>query len=259
MEFFDNGALVGTGTSIDGKHFVLTEQKASFGPHSLWALATDNGGRQSTSKTVIIIVNGSAIVSIMSPPNQTVISPGANVSLTAKASHPSGIISKLEFFANEESLGEGTAAGPNGYVLRWDKVRSTVYSVYAVATDGSGVATRSTPITIKVGTPPKVSIVSPKEGARFPERTNLSISVEATQPEGEVRKVDFYANDKLIGTGNDIATDQFLFTWRNVKEGIYSLTAVATDELGITNKSAPVKVILDRQSRTIGIKKRRLA
>jgi hypothetical protein len=103
------------------------------------------------------------------------------------------------------------------------------------------------PIKIAVGRRPTVSIISPTEGFRFPsQQTNLSIKVKAIQPEGKIAKVDFYANDELIGSAHDIATEQFFLTWRNVREGVYSLTAIATDGMGVTGKSQPVQITIEK-------------
>src|SRR5207253_5738476 len=176
------------------------------------------------------------------------LSPESNLTIIANASLPSGIIKGVELFANDQSLGEVTLSSTNEYNLTWEKIRRGIWSIYAVATDGSGITTTSATVAITVGKRPSVTVVSPSEGTRFPASTNLSVKVKATQPEGSVRKIDFFANDKLIGTANDIGTEKFLLTWRNVPEGFYSLTAVATDDLGVAGKSAPVRVIVGNPS-----------
>lgn len=248
VEFFDNGYSIGMGTSTDGKHFLLTERNVSFGKHSLWAVATDDGGRENSSGgATMITVNGSANVSVTSPLDRSSINPLSNLTLAARASHPSGVISKVEFFVNDQLLGEGTLSQSDKYTFSWQEIRRSVYSITAVATDGSGITTTSAPITIAVSKPSAVRIINPSEGTSFLSQSNLSIRVKATQPEGSIKKVDFYANGTLIGSASDITTDQFLLTWRNVQEGVYSLTAVATDELGVKSKSPPVKIAIENQ------------
>ncbi|MGH9969248.1 MAG: Ig-like domain-containing protein [Pyrinomonadaceae bacterium] len=248
VEVFDNGKPIGTGTRVGENRFVLTEQGVTFGPHVFFAVATDNNGRQNISNSMFVIVNGSAVVSIVSPKDGSLVEPGSSVTISANVSHPSGVINKVEFFAHGESLGEATPAGINQYELRLKKVERAIYQIVAVATDGSGVTTTSATTTMTVSKRPTVSILSPSEGTRFPSPTNLSVLAQAIQPGDYVRKVDFYANDVLIGSASDIATERFRLTWRNVQEGVYSLTAVATDELGVTGKSPPVKIVLDSTS-----------
>lgn len=242
VEFFDDGKSIGLGESLDGSSFVITERNVSFGRHFVEAEATDNGGRKSISHGARILVNGTANLSISSPADGAVIIPGSPLAVTAKASHPSGIITKVEFFSSSMSLGEGTNKRGDEYTLRLDSKQRAIYTIVAVATDGSGVKTSSTPVTVKVTKPPLVSIVNPSEGATFPSLYNINITAKASDPDGSIKKVDFYANGLLIGSASDVGTDRFMMTWRRLQDGVHSLTAVATDELGVTSKSDPVKI-----------------
>ncbi|HMG72787.1 MAG TPA: Ig-like domain-containing protein, partial [Pyrinomonadaceae bacterium] len=243
VEFFDNGKLIGAGSRSTANHFTISVRELQFGRHVFGAVATDNKGRQNIAGAVSIIVNGSARVEIVSPLSGSVISPGTNLTLTASARPESGILKKVEFFANDISLGEGAQVQPTQYSLRWPKLERGSYSFVAVATDGSEVSTTSAPIMIKVSTIPKVSLVRPAEAARFPASTNLSIIAKADQGD-EVKKVDLYANGKFIGHMTNDELDVFRFTWRSPQAGLYVLTAVATNPMGVTGESAPVKIIL---------------
>jgi hypothetical protein len=66
-------------------------------------------------------------------------------------------------------------------------------------------------------------------------------------PDGSIKKVDFYANGPLIGSASDVGTDRFMMRYR-LQDGVHSLTAVATDELGVTSKSDPVKIKVGNRS-----------
>lgn len=242
VEFLDNGELIGTAVPSADNSIVITERNVSFGYHSILAVVTDNGGRQNVSNAANIIVNGSAIVKILTPVQGTVIEPGSNVKITAQASHPSGLISKLELLVNGEFVGEAAPIGEHQYKLELDKPHRALYSIVAVGTDGSGITTTSTPVNITVTKPPTVSIINPSDGALFPSLYNINITAKAMSAEGSIDKVDFYANNVLIGTARDVGTDQFMMTWRRLPDGVHILTAVATDELGVTRKSEPVKI-----------------
>ena len=245
IQLFDNGKLIGKGTRVSEDRYVFTEQRVSFGDHILMAVATDNNGRQNESGAVPVFVNGSALVKIVSPADGSLIEPGSAVTIKANVSHPSGVINKVELFANGQSLGEATLSGENQYSLRLKKVERGVFPIRAVATDGSGVTTLSTTTKMTVSKRPIVTVLSPAEGTHFEAPTNLSILVQASQPGSNIENVDFYANEIKIGSAHDISTEHFRLTWRNVKEGVYSVTAIAFDELGVTGKSPPVKIILD--------------
>jgi uncharacterized repeat protein (TIGR01451 family) len=246
VEFFDNGELIDTAIPSAENRVVITERNVGFGFHSIIAVATDNGGRQNTSNAANIIVNGSAVVKILKPTVGSLISPGSDVTITTHASHPSGVINKLELFANGESLGEALATGANDYKLELHKIQRALYSIVAVATDGAGITTTSSPVNITVTKPPAVSIINPSEGALFPSLYNINITAKAST-EGSIAKIDFYANDVLIGSASDIGTDRFMMTWRRLPDGVHSLTAVATDELGATSKSTAVKIGVGKQ------------
>src|SRR4030095_2656620 len=85
----------------------------------------------------------------------------------------------------------------------------------------------------------KITITTPEEGASF--SSNASIPINAAI-NGFANKVDFYANDQLIGTDT---TSPYAITWNGAKPaGDYTLTARATDAQGTTSSSA-VKIRID--------------
>jgi regulation of enolase protein 1 (concanavalin A-like superfamily) len=87
--------------------------------------------------------------------------------------------------------------------------------------------------------PPTVSITSPANGATFSAPATVTINATASDSDGTVAKVDFYAGNTLLGT--DTSTP-YTFTWSNVAAGSYVLTAVATDNLGATTTSSAVSI-----------------
>src|SRR5262249_21979478 len=106
VEFFDNDKSVGLGTSVDGRNFVLTARGVSYGIHGFVAVATDNGGRIDWSLPREVFVNGLSIVAVKTPRPDSLVTPGSDLTLTAVASHPSGVIDKVQFFVNGRLLGE---------------------------------------------------------------------------------------------------------------------------------------------------------
>jgi hypothetical protein len=87
--------------------------------------------------------------------------------------------------------------------------------------------------------PPSVSITSPASGATFTAPANITISASASDSDGTVAKVDFYAGNTLVGSDT---TSPFSVTWSSVPAGTYSLTAVATDNAGASTTSAAVSI-----------------
>jgi subtilisin family serine protease/PKD repeat protein len=90
---------------------------------------------------------------------------------------------------------------------------------------------------------PSVALSSPADGATFTATASISISANASDADGGVSRVDFYAGAQLVGT--DYASP-YAVTWGNVAAGTYSLTAVATDDRGAATTSVPVSVYVNR-------------
>src|SRR5207245_8274669 len=57
VEFYADGASLGSGVPVDGDKFTITWRSASEGIHALTAVATDDLGLRSTSLPVNIAVN----------------------------------------------------------------------------------------------------------------------------------------------------------------------------------------------------------
>ena len=83
--------------------------------------------------------------------------------------------------------------------------------------------------------PPSVSLTSPSAGATFTVPTNITMSATASDTDGTVSRVEFYAGASLVGTDT---TSPYSTTWNDVPAGSYSLTAVAYDNAGATTTSA---------------------
>ncbi len=94
-------------------------------------------------------------------------------------------------------------------------------------------------------TPPAVSFKTPQNNAQFTEGTSIIPEVNASDSDG-IANVKLYLNNELIGQENQApyqwASDQL----KNLKEGTYSLKAVATDTRGAEgSKTISIKVIAD--------------
>jgi len=98
--------------------------------------------------------------------------------------------------------------------------------------------------------PPKVVLTKPTNDTVFPYPSTITLEAEVTDPDGYSTHVDFFANDRKIGE-SDIAffvqpppgqTITFSFDWVGALPGLYSLRAVATDNLGALGFSEPVHI-----------------
>ncbi|HEY5911231.1 MAG TPA: Ig-like domain-containing protein [Verrucomicrobiae bacterium] len=89
--------------------------------------------------------------------------------------------------------------------------------------------------------PPTVTITAPSDGADFAAPWTGVIRAAASDPDGTVSRVDFYAGTTLLGTVQNPASNLSLGV-TDLAAGTYALTAVATDNQGLTNSSPAVTV-----------------
>ncbi len=94
---------------------------------------------------------------------------------------------------------------------------------------------------VNVSLPPVVSLTAPSNNASYGSNETVRLSATASDPDGSVSKVDFYAGDLLIGS---VTSAPYSLDWSRMNPGTYVLTAVATDNKGISTTSAPVSVTI---------------
>ena len=84
---------------------------------------------------------------------------------------------------------------------------------------------------------------SPATGAAlFTSPATIALAATASDTDGSVARVDFYAGSTQLGTDT---TAPFQFSWTNVPAGSYSLTARAMDDSGAQTTSAAVTVTVN--------------
>lgn len=84
---------------------------------------------------------------------------------------------------------------------------------------------------------PVISITSPANNASFIWTSGIPIIVSASDPDGQVVKVEYFCNGNKIGEN---CTYPFTYVWNNVRPGIYELKALATDDKGVYSVSSPI-------------------
>ena len=120
-----------------------------------------------------------------------------------------------------------------------DKFNSNGWKLFDAAVNWAGGT---------VNDAPSVNITQPTESQFFNPNTNINITANAADNDGSISKVDFYAGSNLLGSAT---ASPYSFTWNNVAAGNYSLTAVATDDLGAVTTSVPVNITVNVSSGVI--------
>ena len=183
--------------------------------------------------------NSGPTVSVTAPANGATFVAPANITVNASATDSDGSISKVDFYAGTALIGTATTAP---YSVQWNSVTAGSYSLKAVATDDRGATTVSSANSIVVNlpnSPPTVSLTAPISGLTFPAGGSISLSADASDSDGTITKVDFFAGAVLIGTD---PTSPYSVVWNNATAGAQALTAVATDNTGGTAQSSAVNV-----------------
>jgi hypothetical protein len=114
------------------------------------------------------------------------------------------------------------------------------------ATAAPGLAKNDATILNETGTqsgnqPPAVSLTSPAAGSTVTAPATVSVTADASDSDGTVSKVEFFANGTLVGTDTAMP---WAATWNATTPGSYTLTAKATDSNGGTATSAAITVIV---------------
>jgi hypothetical protein len=93
-----------------------------------------------------------------------------------------------------------------------------------------------------VDAPPVVAITNPANGAIVAAPFTGAIQASASDSDGSVTKVDFFANGNMLGTATQ---SPFKLTVSNLVAGAYTLTAAAKDDKGLSTTSSPVALTVN--------------
>lgn len=220
----------------------------SAGRHALTAVAVDVNGQATASPTVFfdvaaVGVKQAPLVVLTSPIALGTVSADTPITVAADAQAFSATLSKVEFFNAGALIGTATSAP---YRIDWSNAPLGKATLTAKATDSSAPAALSSavssPITVTIASAnarPLVSLTAPASAAMFAPPATINLAATASDPNGSVAKVEFFAGTTLIGTDT---TSPYTATWTGVPLGSYTLTARATDNLGATTTSVPVNV-----------------
>ncbi len=98
---------------------------------------------------------------------------------------------------------------------------------------------------------PEVIIQSPSNNDVFYEGHDVDIIADATDPDGQVKMVEFYSNGLLLAN-DSIAPYQFL--WEAVETGSYNIEARAFDNEGATaSSSLNIDVVVDPNNAPVAV------
>lgn len=230
LEWFANGTAISSPWSVDKTGSVVIVTKA-----------TDDKGAATEANVQILVVNANNLppqTAISAPQNDSVVIVGDSVSVTVDASDPDSndAVASVELWVNGSKFATDSAAP---WAFNWAPQTAGSYRLESRAFDGSGAEGRSGEVSVTVkaaNQAPVVSLTLPTAGFTLASGGSLSISADASDADGSVASVSFYANGSLVGV-DDSAPFELSFA---PADGSLSLQARAVDDQGLESSSAAV-------------------
>lgn len=213
----------------------------AFNPHNPLEIIYGTGGRgyfKGTWETEL-----EPKVEIINPSNQTEAIVNDSILIQWKAFYAQKGVEKFDVFINNEHVKElpGDAESYN-----WIPSEQGLYNIYATATDslGNDISSQTVKVTVLPSEKPEVTITSPLSGTSFDFNSSLEITVDASDPDGTITKVEFYNDSIKLGEDTE---SPFSFMWENVPEGSHYIIVQATDNTDQTVASSPVNITVDEE------------
>ncbi len=284
-EFFDGDTRIGVseiatfapvpaGQPVQHHHLW---EGAPAGPHKISVRAKDAAGNSVASPTVLIQVTKPkpASIQVLAPKDLQIFGVAEEIAITAEAVDPLGVILSAGFYVDGELIGTAThdlyppcidppcpphtflpvlpAPGtPIQLTATWRSFTEGKHAIEVRGTNLAGTVVVSPAVRIAVTRPLKSSITftAPKEGEIFPDPGPVAMEVTTVDPDSEIRRVEFYGDEKLLGVAEILTKDvsipgrprQLRFTWTNPPAGTHILSARGKDAASRLVTSAPVTI-----------------
>ena len=238
-----NGTVTGVSFYLDGS-LLSTDNTSPYtasytavaGPHSVYAVVTDNDCVSTTSSTLSFTsaANQAPTVTLTAPSSSIA---GTVLTLSASAADVDGTVAQVEFFVNNVSVGVDNTAP---YSVSYTAVLGSGQVVKAIATDDLGLTGISNLVTLNVlaNVPPTVALSSPTSADAYVAPDAIVISANASDSDGSISQVEFFINNVSVGVDNSAP---YSVTWTSTP-GVKSFVAKATDSNGAITTSAAVSL-----------------
>lgn len=95
---------------------------------------------------------------------------------------------------------------------------------------------------------PTCTLLAPLSNSTYAPGAFIIISASATDSDGTIDQVEFYANNILIGSDNSAP---YSFSWQATGAGSYSITARAVDNAGVKKYSAPAVISVGAENSSV--------
>jgi hypothetical protein len=269
VQFFQDGNFVGVASSpTSGNTYtvvfkpvqliVSNGSQSTVEPSIITAVATDTLGFTGSAPSITVnvtsggtgtnvVIGTPPTVSLTAPTSQADVIVNTPVTLSATAAAPNGNIASVSFLVDDTVV---TTLNQYPYSTTYTFQNTGTYQVVAQVVDNVGDKTSSSTSTVIVvpEPPPTVSITAPTSGGIVSVGSAVTVTAAATSPSGTIAKVAFYENGILISA---TSTAPYTSTFTPTSSGVYTFTAIATDNAGETTTSSAS--VVDVVTATAGI------
>ena len=233
-----SGGTLPPGLTLNAVSGAIGGAATSAGDYAFTAHVSDASGAWSTQALAISVAAPIPPVQILTStlPNAATAAPYAQ---SLVASGGSG--------AYRWSLSGGTL--PSGFTLASAGVLSgttpqagafTFSVTVSDAADATRSASASYVLTVtSPDVPPTVSVTAPANGAAVPVGATITLAAQASDADGTVQRVDFYVGGAFVGSS---AGPTYTMSWTVPSSGSFSISAVATDNVGGSTTSAAIAI-----------------
>jgi PKD repeat protein len=154
-----------------------------------------------------------------------------------------------------------TGRSTNGLVFLWDRWETELLRLpvdarlrevarygdryYLAGSSGTNtwVESRRIPArTIEENTPPSVTLLAPSDGVIVLLGSVVELRAAATDEDGLVTSLRFLNGEDDLGTAT---APGYSLNWQPAESGTYIIAAVATDNLGVSNRTPPITLIIN--------------
>jgi len=114
----------------------------------------------------------------------------------------------------------------------------------AFASVATGTGSAGSPAPGPVNQPPVITMSNPTDGASFSAPATIAFSANASDTDGTVTRVEFYAGPNMVGA---LTSAPYSYNWTSVPAGTYTVYALARDNSGNVT-STPQRTVTVRGS-----------
>ncbi len=215
------------------------------GPTEVYVVREKIQTNDRISDKIIYPPNVRPSVQITSPANGSVYKIGETVNFTANAEDEDGGIAEVTFFVGSNQ--NGTYTTPP-YATTFEITQKGSLNLYAVVRDNRYGRDTSEIITIYANQPPTVNIVSPLNGATYNLGDQVPLEANASSADGNVTKVEFYADDVLVATIN--SPGPYSIDWLPSEAGVKKIMAKVYDDLNGIASSNIISITVNAPGNT---------